>query len=121
MLALVRVDAMLFEWLLVRTKREVQDAAQAAGYFCGALNTMEDVFSDPYAFDVARTNNDHVTFGKGSPHFCLGSALARLELRIMFEELLPRLAGIELAGDVRRVRSNFVNGIKSLPVTVTLT
>ena len=83
-------------------------------------NRDEDVFGDPYAFDIARTNNDHVTFGKGSPHFCLGNTLARLELRIMFEELLPRLAGIELAGDVRRVRSNFVNGIKSLPVSVTL-
>jgi cytochrome P450 len=83
-------------------------------------NRDAEVFADPYAFDVARTNNDHVTFGKGSPHFCLGNTLARLELRVMFEELLPRLAGISLAGPVRRVRSNFVNGIKSLPVTVTL-
>lgn len=83
-------------------------------------NRDEDVFDDPYRFDVARTNVDHVTFGKGGPHFCLGNALARLELRVMFEELLPRIADIRLAGDVRRVRSNFVNGIKELPVTVTL-
>ncbi|NUU20538.1 MAG: cytochrome P450 [Streptomycetaceae bacterium] len=83
-------------------------------------NRDEAVFADPYRFDVTRKNVDHVTFGKGGPHFCLGNALARLEMRIMFEELLPRIADIRLAGDVRRVRSNFVNGIKELPVTVTL-
>ncbi|MFH7334125.1 cytochrome P450 [Streptomyces sp. KHY 26] len=82
-------------------------------------NRDEDVFGDPYTFDVARRNNDHVTFGKGSPHLCLGNLLARTEIRIMFEELIPRLAGIRLAGDVPRVRSNFVNGIKRLPVEVT--
>jgi cytochrome P450 len=83
-------------------------------------NRDEDVFDDPYTLDVTRQKNDHVTFGKGSPHFCLGNTLARLEIRVIFEELLPRLADIRLAGDVRRVRSNFVNGIKELPVEVTL-
>ncbi|WP_067173257.1 cytochrome P450 [Microtetraspora niveoalba] len=83
-------------------------------------NRDERAFESPYTFDVTRQNNDHITFGKGSPHFCLGNALARLEIRIMFEELLPRISDIKLAGDVRRVRSNFVNGIKELPVTVTL-
>ncbi|MFD0853684.1 cytochrome P450, partial [Actinomadura adrarensis] len=83
-------------------------------------NRDEDVFDEPYRFDITRSPNDHIAFGKGSPHFCLGAALARLEMRIMFEELLPRLAGIRLAGDVTRVRSNFVNGIKQMPVTVTL-
>ncbi|HEY8482849.1 MAG TPA: cytochrome P450 [Spirillospora sp.] len=83
-------------------------------------NRDEEVFTDPYRFDITRSPNDHITFGKGSPHFCLGNALARLEIRIMFEELLPRLADIRLAGDVRRVRSNFVNGVKEMPVTVTL-
>ncbi|WP_433421281.1 cytochrome P450 [Microtetraspora malaysiensis] len=86
----------------------------------GSGNRDERVFDSPYTFDVTRQNNDHITFGKGSPHFCLGNALARLEIRVMFEELLPRLADIKLAGDIRRVRSNFVNGIKELPVTVTL-
>ncbi|MCP9964870.1 cytochrome P450 [Actinomadura madurae] len=61
-------------------------------------NRDEDVFADPYRFDVTRSPNDHVTFGKGSPHFCLGNALARLEMCIMFEELLPRLAGIRRRG-----------------------
>ncbi|MFI6561254.1 cytochrome P450 [Streptomyces sp. NPDC050534] len=83
-------------------------------------NRDEQVFGNPYDFDVARENNDHVTFGKGSPHLCLGNLLARTEIRIMFEELIPRLADIRLTGDVPRVRSNFVNGIKKLPVEVTL-
>jgi cytochrome P450 len=83
-----------------------------------AGNRDPEVFADPYRFDVTRYPNDHVTFGKGSPHFCLGNSLARLEIRLMFETLLPRLKSVELTGDVRRVRSNFVNGIKSLPVRV---
>lgn len=82
-------------------------------------NRDADVFDDPYRFDVTRTNIEHVTFGKGSPHLCLGNALARMEIRLMFTELIPRLASIELAGDVSRVRSNFVNGIKKFPVRVT--
>ena len=82
-------------------------------------NRDADVFDDPYRFDVTRTNIDHVTFGKGSPHLCLGNALARMEIRLMFTELIPRLASIELDGDVTRVRSNFVNGIKKFPVRVT--
>ena len=60
-----------------------------------------------------------MTFGKGSPHLCMGNNLARMEIRLMFEELIPRLRTIELTGEVRRVRSNFVNGIKTLPVKVT--
>jgi cytochrome P450 len=81
-------------------------------------NRDEDVFQDPYRLDVTRTNIDHLTFGKGSPHVCLGNALARMEIRLMFTELIPRLASIELNGEVSRVRSNFVNGIKKFPVRV---
>ncbi|NRQ31151.1 cytochrome P450 [Nonomuraea sp. NN258] len=84
-------------------------------------NRDERVFPDPYRFDVRRAEaGEHLTFGKGGPHHCLGGALARLEIRVLFEELLPRLASIELTGEVRRVRSNFVNGIRELPVRVTL-
>jgi cytochrome P450 len=83
-----------------------------------AGNRDPEVFDEPYHFDVTRYPNDHITFGKGSPHFCLGNNLARLEIRLMFETLIPRLAEVERAGEVRRVRSNFVNGIKSLPVRV---
>lgn len=82
-------------------------------------NRDEDEFEDPYRFDVTRLNVDHMTFGKGSPHLCLGNNLARMEIRLMFEELLPRLADVEFAGDVSRVRSNFVNGIKGFPVRIT--
>jgi cytochrome P450 len=82
-------------------------------------NRDETRFPDPYRIDVERKNVDHLTFGKGSPHLCLGNALARMEVRLMFEELLPRLSSIELAGEVTRVRSNFVNGIKKFPVSVT--
>jgi cytochrome P450 len=81
-------------------------------------NRDDAVFSDPYRFDVTRTNVDHLTFGKGSPHVCLGNALARMEIRLMFSELIPRLASIELNGEVTRVRSNFINGIKKFPVRV---
>ncbi len=83
-----------------------------------AGNRDEDAFANPYAFDVTRHPNDHVTFGKGGPHFCLGNALARMEIRLMFETLLPRLESVELDGDVTRVRSNFVNGIKKFPIRV---
>jgi len=84
-----------------------------------SANRDEDVFDDPYRFDVTRAPNDHVTFGPGGPHFCLGAHLARLETKILFQELLPRLQSIELTGPVSRVRSTFVNGIKKMPVRVT--
>jgi cytochrome P450 len=81
-------------------------------------NRDETQFPDPYTIDVRRGTVDHLTFGKGSPHLCLGNALARMEVRLMFEELLPRLESIEVTGEVTRVRSNFVNGIKKFPVAV---
>lgn len=81
-------------------------------------NRDSDVFEDPYVLDVTRAPNEHMTFGRGSPHFCMGNQLARMEIRLMLEILLPRLRSIELGGDVRWVRSNFINGIKQLPVRV---
>jgi len=84
-----------------------------------SANRDEEIFPDPYTFNVTRTPNDHVTFGPGGPHFCLGAHLARLETKILFQELIPRLATIEPAGPVERIRSNFVNGIKRMPVRVT--
>lgn len=81
-------------------------------------NRDETRFDDPYTLDLTRFPNDHITFGKG-PHTCMGANLARLEIRIMFEELLPRLADIEQTGEIVRVRSNFVNGIKRFPVRLT--
>ncbi len=81
-------------------------------------NRDASVFERPYELDLTRFPNDHMTFGKG-PHTCLGANLARMEIRIMFETLLPRLASMEQTGDIVRVRSNFVNGIKRFPVRVT--
>ena len=80
-------------------------------------NRDDAKFDNPYDLDLTRFPNDHMTFGKG-PHTCLGANLARLEIRILFEELLPRLASIEQTGEIERVRSNFVNGVKRFPVRV---
>ncbi len=85
-----------------------------------SANRDETVFPEPFRFDLTRQPNEHVTFGPGGPHFCLGAHLAKLETKIMFEELLPRLKSIELTGPVERMRSNFVNGIKRIPVRVEL-
>jgi len=98
--------------------RQIREGDKVVMWFASG-NRDEDVFDNPYDFDVTRKNVDHVTFGKGSPHLCMGNNLARMEIRLMFEELIPRLGSIELTGEVRRVRSNFVNGIKTLPVKVT--
>lgn len=83
-------------------------------------NRDSAVFENPYRFDVQRMPNEHMTFGRGGPHLCLGNALARLEIQIMFETLLPRIAKIERTAPAERLRSNFVNGIKRFPVKVTL-
>jgi cytochrome P450/nitrite reductase/ring-hydroxylating ferredoxin subunit len=81
-------------------------------------NFDEEKFVDPYRFDVGRAPNRHLTFGLGGPHFCLGAHLAKLEVRIWIEEMLPYLGRIELAGRPERLRSNFFNGIKRMPVRV---
>ncbi len=78
------------------------------------------MFDDPYRMDVTRNPNEHMSFGRGGPHMCLGNALARLEIRIMFEDLLPRISGMQSTGEVSRLRSSFVNGIKRFPVRVEL-
>jgi cytochrome P450 len=83
-----------------------------------SANRDESIFDDPYRFDVTRAPNEHLAFGHGGPHFCLGSALGRMEIRIIFEELVARLSHIELAGQVSWVRSNFVNGPKNVPIRV---
>ncbi len=83
-----------------------------------SANRDEDVFEDPDRFDITRHPNEHVAFGHGQ-HFCLGAHLARMEIRVMFEELLSRLPDIERAGEVRWLRSHFIDGIKSIPVRFT--
>jgi cytochrome P450 family 142 subfamily A polypeptide 1 len=84
-----------------------------------SANRDASVFADPFTFNIERAPNEHLAFGYGA-HFCLGSSLARLELRVMFEELLQRLPTLELATDdpPQMRASNFISGIESLPVEV---
>ncbi len=78
-------------------------------------NRDEEVFDEPFKFKVDRPVQKHVAFGHGA-HLCLGMHLARMEMRILFQELLPRLDEIELAGEPRNTRANFVSGLKALPI-----
>ena len=83
-----------------------------------AANRDPEAFPDPHRLDLTRKRDVHAAFGRGGPHFCLGAHLARLEMAVLFEQLLPRIASIELAGPPARLRSNFTNGLKRLPVRV---
>jgi cholest-4-en-3-one 26-monooxygenase len=87
-------------------------------YYASA-NRDEDVFDDPHTFDVARTPNDHLTFGGGGVHYCLGASLARAEIRATMRQLVDRLPDVEPDGPVERLHSDFVNGIKRMPVRFT--
>jgi cholest-4-en-3-one 26-monooxygenase len=84
-----------------------------------SANRDEEVFDDPYRFDVDRWPNEHIAFGGGGPHFCLGANLARLELRLVFQELVQRIPDMRLDGEVELLRSNFLGGIKRMPVKFT--
>jgi cytochrome P450 len=86
--------------------------------FYASANRDEEIYQDPFRFRIDRDPNPHLGFGIGE-HFCLGANLARLEIRVMFEEILRRMPDMELAGPVRRLRSNFINGIKEMPVKFT--
>ena len=94
--------------------QKIRDGEKVVMFYTSA-NRDEDAFPNAATFDVARSPNDHLAFGVGQ-HFCLGSSLARLELKVVFEELLQRLPDLELDGPVRRLRSNFINGYKEIPV-----
>ena len=81
-----------------------------------SANRDETVFDDPDSFDVTRSPNNHIAFGGGGPHFCLGANLARMEIMVMFDRLLDRIPDIRLDGEVQRLQSNFINGTKHIPV-----
>jgi cholest-4-en-3-one 26-monooxygenase len=81
-----------------------------------SANRDESVFDDPFRFDITRDPNPHIAFGGGGPHFCLGAQLARLEIGVLFEELAARVPRLEALGEPDRLRSNFIGGIKHLPV-----
>jgi len=95
--------------------QEIKEGEKVAIYYCSA-NRDEEVFDEPFKFDILRDPNDHLAFGGGGPHFCLGANLARMEIRILFEELVKRVPKITAVGPVDRLRSNFIGGIKHLPV-----
>jgi cholest-4-en-3-one 26-monooxygenase len=109
-------------------RRNAVDAMELAGrriepgdivaLWYAAANRDPAVFDEPDTFDVGRDPNPHVAFGGGGPHFCLGASLARLEVRVLLELLVERCDSIELAGPVERMRSNFLHGIKHLPVVL---
>jgi len=84
--------------------------------FYTSANRDEDVFAAPQKFDIGRAPNPHVGFGGGGAHFCLGRHLAALELRVLLQAIAERMPGITLDGPVTRLRSNFINGIKRMPV-----
>ena len=112
-------------WFFRRTatsKTSIRGTRIAAGdkvvVWFAAANRDPDQYTDPHRLDVARNPADNLTFGRGGPHFCLGVHLAKLELRVFFEEFLDRVSSIELGGQPERIRSNFVNGLKRLPVRV---
>jgi cytochrome P450 len=77
-----------------------------------SANRDERVFDDPYRFDVARSPNEHVAFGAGGPHFCLGANLARREIAVMFDEIRTRLPNMRTIGEPAYLQSAFINGIK---------
>ena len=83
-----------------------------------AINRDEAVFPDPERFDITRSPNEHLAFGIGE-HFCLGAGFARLELKVLYEELFRRFPDIQMDGPVERLRSTFIGGIKHLPVKFT--
>lgn len=80
-----------------------------------SANRDEDVFENPFTFDVGRTPNKHLAFGFGV-HYCLGAMLARMEMKTLFSAILPRLKSVEIAGDPQLTRSTFVSGFKNLPI-----
>jgi methyl-branched lipid omega-hydroxylase len=87
--------------------------------YYNSANRDEDVFENPYRFDVRRSPNPHVGFGAAGPHFCLGAHLARQEINVMFRQLLARLPDIAASSEPDRLRSSFINGIKHLECTFT--
>ncbi|MFJ8232471.1 cytochrome P450 [Streptomyces sp. NPDC094448] len=87
------------------------------GLFYSSANNDPEVFEDPETFDITRDPNPHLGFGGGGPHFCLGKSLAVMEIDLIFNAIADALPGLRLAGEPRRLRSAWLNGVKELRVT----
>jgi methyl-branched lipid omega-hydroxylase len=98
--------------------QEVKAGEKVVMWFNSA-NRDEEVFADPYVFDVRRTPNDHFGFGAGGPHFCLGANLARREITVMFREIFTRLPDLQITGEPDLLQSAFIHGIKRMPCAFT--
>src|SRR4051794_31299562 len=98
--------------------QEIKAGDKVVMWFSSA-NRDDAVFDDPYRFDIARTPNEHVGFGAGGPHFCLGANLARREITVMFRELFRSLPDIEITGEPAYLQSSFIHGIKRMPCAFT--
>ena len=99
--------------------RQIREGDKVLYWFASA-NRDEEMFADPYRLDFTRKPNRQIGWGQGGPHVCLGLHLARLEVRVLFQELVRRIKSVEMDGQEAFVRSNFVGGIKHLPVRFTL-
>ena len=95
--------------------RQINAGDKVVIYYMSA-NYDEEVFEDPYTLDVGRSPNEHLTFGGGGEHFCLGANLARVEIKAMVRELITRIPDLEIVGEPIRMRSDFINGINRMDV-----
>ena len=96
--------------------QEIRKGEKVVMYY-GAANRDPRIFENPEAFDITRKPNPHIAFGTGT-HFCMGSHIARLEMRVTLEEFLRRFPNVSLAGPPVRLQSNFISGIKRLPISL---
>jgi cholest-4-en-3-one 26-monooxygenase len=97
--------------------QQIKEGDKVSIWYASA-NRDEDHFEDPFRFDIRRDPNPHIAFGGGGPHFCLGASLARMEIRVLLEEMSQRAPKITPLGPPDRLRSNFIGGIKHLPVSM---
>jgi len=93
-------------------------AGDKVAIWYNSANHDADGYAEPFRYDLARADNDHMAFGRNGPHLCLGAWLARMEVRVVLEELMKRVDRFEPNGQIKRLRSNFIAGIKYLPVKV---
>ena len=98
--------------------QQIREGDKVVVYFISG-DFDDEQFADPYRLDLTRSPNDHLAFGRGGPHRCLGEWLARMEIRVLMQEWMRRVASVEQTGAESYLRSNFIAGIKHLPVRIT--